>query len=68
MEDHYELHRPATILRCAEVERRTGISRSTIYRLMPRGEFPNRVQLSDGAVGWNEAEVEEWVQSRHRVE
>jgi prophage regulatory protein len=67
VQDPYEARRPATILRCREVMRRTGLSRATIYRLMARGQFPCQVRISDAAVGWSEAEVEEWVRSRQRV-
>ena len=55
---------PTRILRYGEVCRRTGISRTTIWRLERKGVFPLRRQLSSGAVGWIEAEVEAWIASR----
>lgn len=47
-------------LRRAEVERITGLGRSTIYDKMALGEFPRPVPLSSGAVGWLESEVAAW--------
>jgi prophage regulatory protein len=52
---------------CAEVEDMTGLSRSTIYRQIPKGEFPAPYQLSAGRVGWKEAEVEDWIERRKRA-
>jgi prophage regulatory protein len=52
------------ILRRPDVEARTGLSRSTIYLLMSRGDFPKPIRLSARAVGWPEAAISEWLQSR----
>ncbi len=51
-----------TILRLLAVKARTGLSRSTIYLRMSEGTFPKPVSLGARAVGWVEAEVQEWVQ------
>lgn len=53
-----------TILRRPAVEARTGLSRSTIYAAMARGEFPQPVRLGPRAVGWRESDVAEWLASR----
>lgn len=53
-----------TILRLPEVKSRTGLSRSTIYLLISKNSFPSQVSLSDRAVGWIEAEVDQWVSDR----
>jgi prophage regulatory protein len=45
-------------LRIREVCARSGLSRATIYRLEGKGQWPRRYQLTDGTVGWNEAEVD----------
>jgi len=50
-------------LRREEVERKTGLSRSAIYALMAADRFPKPVQLIGRAVGWVEAEVEEWLKN-----
>jgi predicted DNA-binding transcriptional regulator AlpA len=49
---------PRATLRIREVYARSGLSRATIYRLEGKGQWPRRYQLTDGTVGWNEAEVE----------
>ena len=46
------------IIRLAEVKRRTGLSTSTIYAMMARGEFPRQVYLSKGAVGWVDQQID----------
>ena len=45
-------------LRIREVCARSGLSRATIYRLEREGKWPRRYQLTDGTVGWDEAEVD----------
>ena len=55
---------PIRILRLPEVLKRTGLSRSTIYVRLAEGRFPQPVRLGDRAVGWIEAEIDEWVRER----
>ena len=45
------------------VKDRTSLSRSTIYRRMALGSFPQTVPLG-GRVAWVESEIEEWVLDR----
>ncbi len=52
------------ILRLPAVKARTGLSRSTIYLRIAEGSFPPPVSLGDRAVGWIEAEVNDWVTRR----
>ena len=59
---------PTRFLRLPEVMERTGLSRSTIYVRLAEGRFPRPVALGGRAVGWIEAEVDEWVRERHRRE
>ena len=51
-------------LRLPEVLARTGLSRSTIYVRLEQGRFPRPVSLGSRAVGWVEAEVDEWMRER----
>lgn len=53
-----------TILRLPEVKRSTGLSRSTIYFRITQGTFPRPVSLGGRAVGWLEAEIQDWLQRR----
>ena len=52
------------ILRRREVESRTGLSRSTIYLAMSRGNFPKPVKLGERAVGWLESDIDDWLTQR----
>jgi len=51
-------------LRLPEVLARTGLSRSTIYVRLEQGRFPRPVSLGGRAVGWIEAEVDDWIRER----
>ena len=53
-----------TIWRLPEVLRQTGLSRSTIYEMISRGEFPRQVKLGRRAVGWIANDVDEWIHSK----
>lgn len=52
------------ILRPRETVTRTGYSRATLYRKVADGTFPKPVKLGPGAVGWVEAEIDEWISAR----
>lgn len=53
------------LLRLPEVKARTGLSRSHIYTMEQRGEFPRRVKIcSARASGWLESEISAWIESR----
>ncbi|MDE0529081.1 MAG: AlpA family transcriptional regulator [Truepera sp.] len=56
--------RRVRFLRLPEVLARTGLSRSTIYVRLDQGRFPRPVSLGARAVGWIEAEVDEWMRER----
>ena len=58
------LDSPVRLLRFAVVRERTGLSRSTIWRLERRGEFPHHRRLSANAVGWIEEDVSDWIWTR----
>ncbi len=45
------------ILRCHDVLETTGLSRSTIYRMMERDEFPKPTKLGVRAIGWRQADA-----------
>lgn len=50
-----------------EVEERTGLARSSIYRLMRLGRFPEPCRIGDRAVRWPESELSRWLESRPRA-
>jgi len=47
-----------------EVHRALGVSSSTLWRMVARGDFPKPVEISPGRVGWLEGEVTTWIESR----
>ena len=49
------------ILRRQLVESQTGLSRSKIYDLITRDEFPRPIKIGARAVGWVEADIEAWI-------
>ena len=51
-------------LRRREVEKITGLSRSTIYRLMDAGEFPQAKSIGPNCVRWLLSEIIAWIESR----
>lgn len=53
-----------TILRRPDVQKRTGLSRSTIYAMMQAGAFPKPIPLGLRAVGWAESEIAAWLEAR----
>ncbi|HEV8712668.1 MAG TPA: AlpA family transcriptional regulator [Candidatus Binatia bacterium] len=53
-----------TLLRLPEVCRRTGYSRSEIYRRIATGDFPAPVKLGERASAWPEHEVTAWCGAR----
>lgn len=55
------------IYRRPDIEALTGLSRSTIYAMMSRGDFPRPVKLTGKAVGWTEAAITEWMDSREQA-
>jgi prophage regulatory protein len=55
---------PLRLLRFGEVRQRTGLSRSTIWRMERSGMFPKRVKVSVNVVAWREDEVGEWIRSK----
>ena len=52
------------ILRLPTVKTRTGLSRSTIYLRISRGEFPDSISLGGRAVGWVEKDINDWLDQR----
>lgn len=57
---------PDRILRLRTVLDRTGLTRSTLYRKIKAGEFPNQLQISTNCVGWRESSVAAWLEDPMR--
>ena len=48
-------------IRLREVEERTGLSDTTIWRYKRAGNFPQRRRLGPNAVAWVDDEIEQWI-------
>lgn len=48
------------IVRRKEITKLTGLSWSTIIRMVDAGEFPPLVKLNKRSVGWRRTDVEAW--------
>jgi prophage regulatory protein len=53
-----------TIIRLPQVINKTGLSRSTIYKLLNSSDFPQKIQLSPRSMGFLESEVDDWIASK----
>jgi len=51
-------------LSTSTVVERTSLSRTTLWRMIRRGEFPKPVHVSPGRVAWSEAALTEWFASK----
>ena len=52
------------LLRRREVEEITGLSRSTIYRMLKTGQFPQSVRIRSRSVRWKLSDINEWMDSK----
>lgn len=53
------------ILCAKQVQERTGLSRTTIWRLEQAEQFPARRSIALRRVGWLASEIDKWMASRH---
>ena len=54
----------ASILRLPQVIKSTGLSRSAIYDMIAKGDFPKQIKLTSRSSGWIETEVQSWIDGR----
>ena len=55
------------LLRLSEVLARCGLSRSSLYRMMRDGSFPEPLKVGVRAVRWRESEIEGWLEALPRA-
>ena len=62
-------NQPESISRRQEVIKRTGLSYSTIWRMVKAGEFPAPVKLNDTGrgIGWLNSEIDAYLRNRPRA-
>ena len=49
------------LIRIKDVMDRTGLARSTVYKYINLGQFPQPIKLGTRAVAWVERQVEAWI-------
>ncbi len=54
---------PERLLKIDEVMERTSLSRSYIYALMKKDEFPKQRKLGHKCSRWGESAIEAWIRS-----
>jgi prophage regulatory protein len=54
---------PDRMLRLPEVLKRTGLSRTTLYRKVDAGTFPPQIKISTRCAAWRQSAVEDWVRN-----
>lgn len=52
-----------SVKRVERVEQDCGFSKTTIYRLMKRGQFPKPAKRAGRSVRWRNSEVQQWVRN-----
>jgi len=57
----------SALLRLPDVQRLSGLSKSSIYRLESEGRFPARVRLSQRCTAWRADELAAWLDARPRA-
>jgi len=62
---HNDAERSTRLLRLKQVINLTGLSRSTVYALMNRNQFPHSFPIGYRAVAWLEKDVEKWI--HHKI-
>ena len=54
------------LLKRQEVERRIGVTRSSLYRLMRSDDFPLPVKIGPRTNRWLPSEIDAWIETRPR--
>lgn len=58
------MNKSNALLNRQSVQTRTTLSRSCIYAMIAKGEFPAPIQLTARRVAWRETDVEGWIEAR----
>lgn len=53
-----------TLLRLPAVKAATGLSRSTIYDWIAKGQFPKAIPLGGNLVAWLASDIDAWIRAR----
>lgn len=53
-----------SLIRFAEVQKRTGYSKAWLYRLMSEKRFPSAIKIGSRSIAFIESEIDEWINQR----
>lgn len=60
MDIKQDSHRDITFLKLPDVCKITGLSRSTVYKLIKAGTFPKQLKLTEHSSAWIASEIQGW--------
>ena len=60
------VNKPRRVLRTSKVLAKTDISRTHLYRLIQQDKFPAPTKLSERVSIWDEAAIDNWLDSKFR--
>ena len=52
------------LIRPKALSEKLGVSIPTLYRLMKKPEFPDKIRISSQAIGFRESEISAWMESQ----
>lgn len=52
------------LIRPNSLAEKLGVSIPTLYRLMKKPEFPDKIRISSQAIGFRESEISDWMESK----
>jgi prophage regulatory protein len=55
------------LLRFRELKERVGLGRTTIWRMMREGRFPQARLIGKSARAWVDSEIDAWIAARQKV-
>lgn len=58
---------PDSLLRLPQVQSRVPLSKSQIYKLIDRGDFPKQVRISFKVAAWRESEIDAWISKQGKT-
>lgn len=59
--DSTQAPQPEKLLRLRAVVDRTGLSRTTIYAMERKGEFPKKITLNRRTTCWASSDIDRWI-------
>lgn len=52
------------IIRPRDLQKLTGLSRTTIWRLEQEGKFVQKIRLTRHSIGYRRSDIERWIEDR----